>query len=205
MTSLPKNFLSTNLSFLKSVNIVCGDNTEGYKFTELGKRYVDALYLEKDGDIEKCSLELITNSHLNDLKIHIETEESEISKDSILKFIKRNARIFDGASAGNMPENSSRGAHTLMEIFNKAGIISDEILSTRISSKPSINSKPAKKKKTSSANKNKTKPEEDNFTLNSDNFSIRISKKIDSNELEFIKSQVLSLFEMLERKLIIQK
>lgn len=203
LTSLLKNYLSTNLSFLKSINIVCGDNIEGYKLTELGKKYVDALHFEKDEDIKKYSLELITESHLNDLKIYIETEESKLSKDGILKFIKKNARIADGASAGNMPKQSSQGAHTLMEIFNKAGIISAEILSTQMLSKSSINSKPAKKKNIGSTNKNKNeiKPKEDNFTLSSDSFSIQISKKIDLNDLEFIKSQILALFEHVKKKI----
>ena len=201
LSGLHKNFLSTNLSFFKSINIVDGDNTEGYKLTNLGKKYTDALSLEKDEDIKNCSLELITKSHLNDLKIYIETEGSAISKDSILKFIKRNAKISDGPATGNMPTSSSQGTYALMEIFNKAGIISTELLSTRSKSKYSGISKSIKKGKNPVGIKEKTRSNEDNFTLGSDNFSIQISKQISQDDLEFIKTQVLALFEHAKKKI----
>lgn len=201
LSGLHKNFLSTNLSFLKSINTIEGDNSEGYKITDLGKKFADALYLDKEEDIKNCLIELITKSHLNDLKIYIETEGDSLSKDGILKFIKRNARISDGPATGNMPKSSAQGAYALIDMFNKAKIITDELTNIRSQVKPA-SSKSTKEKRTNKKDTHQSElTNQDSFTLGSDTFSIQINKKISKDDFEFIKNQIMSWFDYVKKKI----
>jgi len=198
LVNMPKAFLSTNLSFFKSVGILVGDNDSGYQFTELGTKYAKALSLDDNEEIKKYTLEFVSKSHLNELKIFIETEGDEVNKDKILKVIKTNARIKDGIHAGNMPEKTSIGSNSLISILNKSGLLSSEITNEKITPKSSPSK--SKGKKTESGS-DSLEPQGDNFSLGSGNFSVKISKKIDLSELDFIQTQISSLLEHAKKRI----
>lgn len=202
IANMSKNFLSTNLSFFKSVGILNGDNDSGYQFTELGTKYAKALSLDNDAEIKKHTLEFVSKSHLNELKIFLETEGDDVTKDKIFKVIKTNAKIKDGTFSGNMPEKTSIGANTLLSIFNKAGLITDQIINKKLvrSDTPKISNPPKKKDKPES-DSGSLEPQGKYFSLGSGNFSVKISKEIDLNELEFIQTQISSLTEFAKKRI----
>lgn len=203
ITNMSKNFLSSNLSFFKSVGILEGDNDSGYQFTELGTKYAKALSLDNDAEIKKHTLEFISKSHLNELKIFLETEGNDVTKDKIFKVIKTNAKIKDGTYAGNMPQKTSVGSNALLSIFNKAGLITDQITNEKLTKNgtPKISNQPKKKAKKSESDSGSLEPQGKYFSLGSGNFSVKISKEIDLNELEFIQTQISSLTEFAKKRI----
>lgn len=202
LASMAKNFLSANLSFFKSVGILEGDNAQGYKLTELGGKYATAISMEKDQDIQKCTLEIIKNSYLNDLNLLIESEKDTITSDNLYRFIKTNARVSDGPFTGNMNQHSSTGAFVLLNMFEKSGILPKGIIEAVSSKKEGKSTPSSKQKKIRGEDLSDEKKDTDNyFTLKSEMFSISISKKIDPSELEYTKKQIDALFDFVKDKI----
>lgn len=197
---LARNFLSSNLSFLNSIGIISGDNS-GFKLTNVGSNFARALSLDNVADIKKISLEIIGDSHLNDIKILIENEGESIQKEKILKLIKTNAKI-SGNSVAEMPKTSKAGVNALLQWFNKIELIPDQIITTRIETK-SDNKKSVKNMEKqpvdAKSNTNIIKGT-GNFILNTNNISFEISSNIDLDELELAKKQVEMLFDHAKRK-----
>lgn len=206
LTSINKDSIKSNLSFLKIIHVLDGDNSNGYKLTTIGTRYAKALSMTDAEEIKQSSLEIIQNSHLNDLKHFIENEGAALTKESLYKFIKSRARISDGDRFGEMPAVYSTGASALLYIFTKAGLINTEILHHRTTPKPGTPSSTKKVKKSpklaaipkqvSTINEIK----EDVHSLVSNSFSITIKKNIDPDEIQLIKSQIDNFIKFIEKK-----
>jgi len=200
---LAKNFLSSNLNFLKAVNIIEGDYS-GFKLTPLGADFAKSLSLDNKDDIKKYSLDIFAQSYLNDLKITIENEGDSLTKDKLLKIIKTNAKI-SGNSIAEMPKTSKAGANALLSWLNEIELISGDIIKTKISNeiagkKHTVTKQQGKippsgfKPDSSRINKN------DNFVLNTDKISLFIDRNIESDDLELAKKQVDMLFEHAKKK-----
>lgn len=207
LASLAKNFLSSNLSFLNSINVIDGDNN-GFKLTKLGTDFANALSMGNEEDVKKFSMEIISKSHLNDLKDLIENEGSAITKEKLLKFIKTRARI-SGESISSMPKSSSVGANALLSWFSKIGIVSNEVADNRIQRDTSLRKKQTEK---SSMGRLKEKPRirqqdpiyndaTNNFILNTGQVSLSIDKNIELEDLELAKKQSDMLFEHAKTKI----
>ena len=199
VADLARNFLSSNLSFLNSVGIISGDNSK-FRLTEIGLKFARALSLGNDEDIKKYSIEIINKSHLNDIKLLIENEGESIQKEKILKLIKTNAKI-SGDSVGSMPKTSKAGANSLLQWFNKIGLISDAIVGTKIETKPNDKKSKSSEKPSFSSKKSLPLKTGDDFTLNMNKVSLEISSSIDLDDLESAKKHIDILFEDAKKKI----
>lgn len=200
VSGLAKNFLSSNLTFLNSIKIIEGDNT-GFKLTQLGADFARALSLDNEEDIKKLSLEIITKSHLDDLKVLVENEGDSITKDKMLKLIKTNAKL-SGDNISQIPATSKSGAISLLTWFNKIGLTSIELVTIQHESKEKIPSRRKKKvKDTPTAIHDSNKTGVDNFVSKTEKFSIIIDKSIVLDELELAKKQTDMLFEHAKKKI----
>jgi len=120
LSSINSGTIKQNLSFSEITGITEGDSEKGYKLTAKGSAYADALTMDKPEPIQKSTLEIIENSHLNDLKTFVTTEGEKLSKTDFFKFVKSKANISDGPRFGNMPPTYSTGTGALFDMFSKA-------------------------------------------------------------------------------------
>lgn len=203
LTGMSENFISSNLSFLNSINVIDGDN-QGFKLTPKGIDFANALSMDDKEKIKTVSLELISKSHLNDLKVMIENQSTEVTKEKLYKFMKTKAKI-KGETLSDMPTNSSTGMNAILGWFGKIGLVSNELANSKISGIPSKKRPQGTKRETQSTGgitaKSISKNESDNFVLNTDHISLLISKNIELDDLEFAKKQADLLFERAKTKI----
>lgn len=201
---LARNFLSSNLGFLNSVNIIEGDNAS-FKLTKTGIDLARALSLGNNEDIKKFSLAIISQSHLNDIKILIENEGDSITKEKLLKLIKTNAKI-SGDSISVMAKTSKVGANALLTWFSEIDLLSKEIANAKIQGEStgkndkSVKSLKGQKNARSSLDSTRKIKGED-FVLNTDKFSLTIDRNMGSDEIELAKKQVEMLFDHVKNKI----
>ena len=203
LTGLSENFVSSNLSFLNAINVIDGDN-QGFKLTQNGIDFANALSMDDEEKIKAISLELISKSHLNDLKVLIENQGKEVTKEKLYKFMKTKSKI-KGESLSDMPTNSSTGMNTILGWFAKIGLVTNELSNSKISGMPGKKQPKETKRKPQSTKGIATGPisknESDNFVLNTDHVSLLISKNIELDDLEFAKKQADLLFEHAKTKI----
>jgi len=210
LTSINSQSIRNNISFFTIVGILEGDHEKGFKLTDKGSKLVSSTINGKPEDVKNALLEIIKTSHLNDLKDFIETEGSGISKPSLFNFVKDRGNITDGDRFGNMSAVYSSGTVGLLELFEKAELIPQNLLS-KSSPKPS-NQKTPPKPKPKPKQKPEQKPElkqktdniipsSESHNLQSNTFSISISKKIEKDELDLIKSQITGFLQFVEKKI----
>lgn len=203
LTGISENFVSSNLSFLNDIKVIEGDN-QGFKLTQKGIDFANALSMDDKEKIKTVSLELILESHLNDLKVLIENQGEEITKEKLYKFMKTKAKI-KGESLSDMPTNSSTGINTILSWFAKIGLLTNELANSKISGTPG-KKRPqgTKSKPQSTRGETKGRISKDgsgSFVLNTDHVSLSISKNIELDDLEFVKKQVELLFEHAKTKI----
>jgi len=156
LASINPQVIKQNISFCEITKIIEGDFEKGYKLTGKGAAYAEALTLEKDELIKKTSLEIIENSYLKELKVVVETEGTKITRADFYKAVKNIGNVSDGKRFGNMPPAYSTGTGTLLEIFVKAELIPNELLSTA-SNTQNKNSKNSASKSTKNSPKQSSK------------------------------------------------
>lgn len=212
LTSINHQLLKANTSFCQITGILEGDPEKGYKLTSRGAAYAEALTLDKPELIKKTTLEIIKNSHLNDLKTFVDTEGDKVTKEGFFKNVKNKGNISDGKRFGQMPPAYSTGTGTLLEMFAKAELLPtkliEDINSAQNKTQKSPPSKP-KKSSTKSQSDKKTKSKgsetpqisQDTYDLQSNTFLIKINKKIESDELDLIKSQIDGFLKFVEKKI----
>ena len=118
-----KKTLKSNLSFLRSVNVLEGDSQNGYKLTiPMGQKYAKAISSDDRAGIKESSYELITgNQNLKQMNEFISLNNPSLTQ--IFNYIKTEGRYSPGS--GNNPMNAPfmTGSRTLLHIFKDADLI----------------------------------------------------------------------------------
>ena len=139
--------ISSNMTFLKAINIINDETKDGYQLTPWGVEYARALYTNDKNTIKEKSLELIQNSHLKSLADKIDLKKDSITLDEIYLFIKGQGRYAEGGGTTGMTPPYATGAKALLNIFDEAGILPESLV--EMSSESSSLKQTPKKKSTS--------------------------------------------------------
>lgn len=208
-STIPPNFVLSNLAFLKSINILEMNDTKNCKLTSNGTKFIRALSLDNKKDIKETAELLIKNSPLKDIQDLIKTEGSDLKLEKIYRLIKTNAKISDGNRSGNMSANSATGANALLKLLEKCEILPSGIL---LSQQPTVSkesSKPAPQKSTNSKRKKSsskiTSPpstsSEEFYSLKSDIFYVGIKKSINIDDYNSAKEHIDLFLKSLKNKI----
>lgn len=121
------NTVKRGLSFLQSVGIVESSGKNRYRLTVTGVPYAEAHMNDDTSQITQLTLNVIEQSHLNELAIVIRTNKNLTLKE-IYKRIKTFGRYPDGKGPGNMHGPVATGALTVIRLFVDAGLLDKDVL-----------------------------------------------------------------------------
>lgn len=128
LAGLNPKTISSNMTFLKAINIINDETKDGYQLTPWGVEYARALYTNDKNAIKEKSLELIQNSHLKRLADKIDLKKDSITLDEIYLFIKGEGRYAEGGGTTGMTPPYATGAKALLNIFDEAGILPESLV-----------------------------------------------------------------------------
>ena len=119
--------ISSNMTFLKAINVIKEDTKNGFQLSKLGVDYAKAIYMKDKNAIKEKSAEIISKSHLKILSDKIELKANTITLEEIYSFIKGEGRYAEGSGITGMTPPYATGSKTLMHIFDDAGNLPDSI------------------------------------------------------------------------------
>ena len=115
------------LSFLENVGVVEFSGRDQCSLTAIGMSYADAHMKENIDQIQRVTLEIINQSHLNDLANVIKINKN-ITRNDLYKRIKTFGKYPDGKGAGKMHPPVTAGATIVLRLFEDAGLLSKDAL-----------------------------------------------------------------------------
>lgn len=119
---------SYTLLFLRSLKVLEGDAKNGYQFTPEGLEYTKAILENNNEEIKKTCLKLIDSSHLKKFRTYLEINQKEITEEKFFNKVKTEARMPEGQRKFGLDQPYITGIKTLLQIFQTAGLIPDNIL-----------------------------------------------------------------------------
>ena len=156
--------ISSNMTFLKAINVIVDETKNGYQLTPWGVEYAKAIYTNDKNATKEKSLELIQNSHLKSLADKIDLKKDSITLEEIYLFIKGQGRYAEGAGTTGMTPPYATGAKALINIFDEAGILPESLL--EVSSESSSLKQTPKKSAHRPKQRHKTKEKADIISTN---------------------------------------
>ena len=206
--SEPKS-ISEGIGFLVSINVLEGNKTEGYKLTEKGSKYAEAVYNEDGDAIKKSWNDIVENTFLKSLSDYIEINKKDLTLEGLFKHIRTKGRFPVGNGPTGMTNPCATGARTLLQIFKNTGMLPNDFdlgstreRATTKKSKQKANKVLTKQKTTPK----KTKPEndEDWVSYSVDDFKMSMHKGIDLDTFTFIQNEVVSNLNFWKTKFVVK-
>ncbi|MGB6463140.1 MAG: hypothetical protein WBF38_02800 [Nitrosotalea sp.] len=195
---LTPSLIPPNVTFLNSIKLLEKDEKK-VKLTKLGNELTEA-WVIGDENISRLIQQIIKESHLRDLYDYLDTNKGiKIAK--IFSFVKVQARIPDPKDGRPFADIPFQGVKTLIKLFEKANLLSDEQIedfknykNTNLDNPTAKKPRTQREKKTVSTNR--SSPQQ---TLeNSGGHLSLIGIEIELNSSKNIKFAIMQLNDLLK-------